>query len=167
LKKIPLTKGKYTVVDDEDFKWLSKFNWCLALTRGSGYAVRQIGTNQKSKHLSMHRAIMQPTEGMYVDHINRDTLDNRRANLRICTNKQNVINSKLRSDSTSGYRGVGWSKQKKKWQARIHNNGHLYHLGFFEKPEHAALVYDFAASEMFGEFAYLNFEGGVSHICSF
>ncbi len=155
MKRISLTKNQYAIVDNDDYEWLSKFNWCFTAGRSS-YAVRQIGTNKKSKHLSMHRAITKAPEGSYVDHINGNTLDNRKCNLRLCTNRENLINSKLRSDNTSGYRGVHWSKQKSKWQATIHNKGHLYHLGFYDDKRKAAIVYDEAALKMFGEFARFN-----------
>jgi hypothetical protein len=104
----------------------------------------------------MARAILRAGKGQVVDHINGDTLDNRRQNLRLCTNRENVINSKIRSDNTSGYRGVHWCTQKAKWKAQINVHGKLIHLGFYTDKESAAMMYNAAAIEHFGEYARLN-----------
>jgi hypothetical protein len=109
--------------------------------------------------IPLHRAIINAPKGLYVDHINGDTLDNRRANLRIATNSQNQANRiRLKSGTSSRYRGVTWNKASQKWQAGIKCNLKSTHLGLFESEEEAARAYDRAAREMFGSFARPNFE---------
>jgi HNH endonuclease/AP2 domain len=88
----------------------------------------------------------------FVDHINRDRTDNRWANLRPATATQNLANGKLRSDNTSGYRGVTWYKPYQKWMARILNKGDDHFLGYYDTVEEAAAVYERAAADLFGEF---------------
>lgn len=90
-----------------------------------------------------------------VDHVNRDTLDNRRSNLRKCSRAQNAVNSKLRVTNSSGYRGVSFSKGR--WAARIRDNYAYVHLGLFDDPVAAARAYDSAALKLHKEFASLNF----------
>jgi HNH endonuclease len=107
---------------------------------------------------------MSAKKGEVVDHINGDTLDNRRSNLRICTNRQNLLNRKKPSNNTSGFVGVHWNKQKNKWHTRINDRGHNYHVGYFDKPEFGALAYDWAASILYGEYARLNFPNKVGHV---
>ena len=94
---------------------------------------------------------------MHVDHINGNPLDNRKSNLRICTNAENQRNRGVNKNNTSGYKGVCWAKQNKKWKARIKHNGKLIHLGYYKDKEEAARAYDKKAKELHGEYAYLNF----------
>lgn len=152
---IPLTKGKHTIVDPEDYEQQSKHKWYA--NRGDSkkipryYAVRQ----KNKKALLMHREIMNCPKGMEVDHINGDTLDNRKANLRICTHAENSQNSKGKHNSTSQYKGV-WSKDGK-WAAKIgYMKGDKY-IGSFPHEVMAAKAYDDSAKRIFGEFAWLNF----------
>lgn len=111
--------------------------------------------------LSMHRLVVGAEPGQQVDHVNRDGLDNRRANLRLATNGQNRANS--RSASASGYKGVyrvpnkGVYRTTDKWRAQIRAGGRIIHLGYFGDAETAARAYDAAAREYFGEFARGNF----------
>ena len=107
----------------------------------------------------MHRVIISAVPGQIVDHINRDTLDNRRGNLRIVTARQNVLNSRLlQAHNRSGYRGVCWQSDRRKWRATIHVNRRNIHLGWFHCPEEAARAYDFAAKQLHEGFSPLNFE---------
>lgn len=137
MKKIKLTKGKYTIVDDEDFVWLNQWKWCI---NDSSYARRNIylgggRKNQKNRGLRMHRAILKrhgnKIKGMLVDHINRNRLDNRKKNLRLVDDTYNAINSKVRIDNTSGYRGIFWDKSRKKWTAQISFRRKHFNLGRF------------------------------------
>lgn len=100
---------------------------------------------------------MQPEDGFWVDHINGDTLDNRRSNLRLCTVSGNNHNRMKSKNNTSGYKGVSWLKQNQKWRAYIKVNSKDKHLGCYLDKEDAARAYDKAAKEYFGEFARLNF----------
>jgi AP2 domain-containing protein/HNH endonuclease len=104
----------------------------------------------------LHRLIMNAPADKEVDHINGDTLDNRRCNLRICSHKENLRNQKLPKNSKSGYKGVTWYKRIKKWRSHIRLNKKQIHLGYFDDIKLAANAYNEAAIKYFGEFAKLN-----------
>ena len=149
---IQLTQNKVTIVDDEDYTALSQHKW-FAHKRGNNfYAVRRPG-------IRMHREITKVTPGLQIDHINHDSLDNRKCNLRICNTAQNRWNSLPRKNNKSGFKGVTWQEEAKKWQARIQKNGCPEYLGLYFCIVKAAKAYDIAARRLFGEFAYLNFTG--------
>lgn len=148
------------MVDDEDFESLSKCKWYAMWnpeTR-SFYAVRKAPTEPDGKRrtMRMHREIMSAEVSQLVDHWNHDTLDNRRQNLRLCTNSQNKQNGRGHIDSTSGYKGVSWSKRDQRWVANIRVNKKPKYLGLFMNPIEAAKAYDVAATANFGTFALTN-----------
>jgi hypothetical protein len=143
----------YAIVDDADFQLLQKFKWSMDK---DGYAIRQYGTHTKVSRILMSREIMKPGVGMDVDHIDRDRLNNRRENLRVCTRSQNNMNARVRANSASGFKGVYFDKRKKKFESYIGINKKHKHLGYFETPREAAIVYNEAASLFFGKFARLN-----------
>jgi AP2 domain/HNH endonuclease len=153
---IPLTRNQNAIVDAEDFEQLNRFNWYAewSKTTKSFYAARR---DEGGKYLSMHRFVMSAGPDFEVDHISHDTLDNRKGNLRECTSQHNNCNTRIRSDNTSGFKGVSWSKKLKKWWSNIRVNGKTLHLGYHEKIEDAARAYDAAARKHFGEFASTNF----------
>lgn len=162
MRKIRLTSGKYTLVDDENYKALSKFNWYFARQRkeNSGYAVRN-GPRVGGKRLymiSMHREILglKYQDKKQCDHINGNGLDNRRENLRICTAQQNSCNQKIRKNNTSGYKGVHWDRSRMLWRTTIKINRKLIFLGRFKNRIKAAKAYNKAAKQLFGNFANLN-----------
>ena len=103
----------------------------------------------------MHRAIMEITSKLQTDHINGNGLDNRRKNLRVCTHQENVINSRKQKNNTSGYKGVGWEKRRKKWIARITKSGKNKYLGQFDTAKQAYAAYCEAAKELHKDFARL------------
>jgi hypothetical protein len=105
----------------------------------------------------MHRQVTNAPKGLVVDHINHNGLDNRRANLRLCTKQQNNCNSRSFRHKTSNYKGVFKEKGSKKFRAYIRFNKKPVHIGMFELEIDAAKAYDKKAKELFGEFAYLNF----------
>lgn len=156
MKKIPLTKGYVAIVDDEDYNELSKHKWCADnSSKTNVYALRRVG-----KKLSrMHNEIIGRKDGLEIDHINGNGLDNRRANLRFCTRSQNRMNGRKNADNTSGYKGVTKSKKSPNnpWHAHIKFNGITKHLGNYKTKEDAARAYDAAAKELHGEFCSLNF----------
>ena len=104
----------------------------------------------------MSRFILNTPKGKHTDHINHDTLDNRKCNLRICTVAQNSFNRKLSVRNTSGYKGVSWNKELKKWYASIKFQYKSYSLGLFSNKIDATIAYNMAAKKYFGEFAYIN-----------
>lgn len=158
MKKIPLTRGKFALVDDEDFEYLNQWKWYLQKTKnGDSYAVRnqyRLGMGNKSKKIYMHKLIFGFSEDV-VDHINRDKLDNRKINLRSCDQQKNSWNRGLSKRNKSGFKGV--RMEYGKWRARIRLNNKQAHLGVFKTKEEAAKAYDFAAKKHYGEFAKINF----------
>ena len=158
MREIQLTQGQVAIVDDDMFEWLSKWKWRASKSTHtkSYYAVRMpkrlLG---KRAVVLMHREIMRAKNGENVDHINHDTLNNLRENLRICTRSQNMMNQRKHANNASGYKGV--TKHGSGWKARIVINGRLRHIKTWPTPELAALAYDKAAKENYGEFANLNF----------
>ena len=157
-KEIPLSQGMVATVDDEDYEWLNQVQWYWGQRDiGSGYAQRNVKVGGKSTTQRMHRLILGEVEGRHSDHVNLDGLDNRRANLRVCTHTENNRNSRKRKDNTSGYMGVSWYARRKKWQAIIGADREKHWLGYFDDIEEAARAYDAAALALHGEFATCNF----------
>jgi len=146
---IHLNNGGYVLVDAADYVSLSRFRWSKKLARSTTYAFRWNG----QRWARMHREIMRPPDNMDVDHINHDGLDNRRENLRICTQAQNVMHSR-KSRGRNRFKGV-W-RHGKNWCAVIVANKKIYRLGSFQKEEDAAAAYNAAAIRLHGEFAVLN-----------
>lgn len=153
--KIKLTQGRVAKVDAEDYEWLSQHKWCL---HNEGYAVRYV----KRQAILMHRSVLEhhgtPMLGRQTDHRNRDRLDNRRRNLRTATHGENMCNKSRQKNNSSGYIGVRWRPDSKKWRADIGVKGRSICLGGFTNLIQAAQAYDTAALELHGEFATLNFE---------
>ncbi len=154
MKQIELSQGKVALVDNEDFKRLSKFNWYIHKGRNTLYARRNI--KPRGRKLYMHRDIMKPLNKTLIDHINDNGLDNRRCNLRFCTPAQNIVNSYGRQNRTSKYKGVSWCKNIKKWEAFVTVNYKKIGLGYFASEQKAAIARNIAIIKYFGEFARLN-----------
>lgn len=156
MKRIPLTQNKFTLVDDEDFDRLNQYSWYAIqnTTTGNFYAYNKQG--------SMTRLIMDCPDGMQVDHRDRDTLNNQKSNLRVCTVQENQYNSKSRRSSSSKYKGVYWFKRDKVWVARIKTIDIFdrlctINLGRSKSEKEAAQIYDKAARREHGEFGRYNF----------
>jgi len=157
IKSIELTRGYITIVDDEDYKELIKFKWhTCKRTDNLAYAVTTTYPNGNKKELRMHRVILGATKGQIVDHIDGDSLNNQRSNLRICSQMENMQNLH-RVKGLSKYKGVGFHKAYGKWRARIQVNKKPIYLGYFKDEIDAAKAYDEAAKKHFGAFARLNF----------
>ncbi|WP_212958645.1 HNH endonuclease [Paenibacillus albilobatus] len=155
-KEIFLSQGKIAVVDDEDFDKLIKFKWHYA----KGYARHSCwvpGLNT-STSIWMHHVVLGicPDRKKVIDHINGNPLDNRKINLRIVTHQQNIFNKSPHRKSTSKYKGVYWYKARSKWCSKIMLDGRYRHIGYFESEREAALAYNKAAKELFGDCAKLN-----------
>lgn len=162
MKTIPLTRGKYTIVDDEDYDRLMKHRWSWVPPSGSksgkGYAVRK-GSKRRGepRTVQMHREIMHAPKGACIDHKNTNSLDNRKANLRFANVQENGFNRpKLIMECTSSFKGVFKRKNSKVWTARIKFNGRHVELGTYKEEEKAAATYNFASRIFFGRYRYEN-----------
>lgn len=151
-RRIVLNRGRFAMVDAEDYDRLAKYRWYCIGSQGYLYAIR----SEANRMIKMHRDIVQPPTGLYVDHKNHNTLDNRKSNLRVCTPAQNCFNRIPSQKGTSRYKGVYWSSDKKRWAAIIGFEGKHIHIGHFDYELDAAIAYDDRAAELFGEFAALN-----------
>ena len=156
-------KGKFALVDEGDFARVNKHKWWLRKAnrkkRQLPYVYTSKKKNGKSTGILMHRLILKAKEGELVDHINHNTLDNRRCNIRICTASQSNFNlrpKKRTAEIASRYKGVCWHTIGKKWSSYIGKHGKVKYLGLFMEEKDAAKAYNEAAKELFGEFAYLN-----------
>lgn len=154
----------YAIVDDEDFDYLNQFKWGIdkVLVNGkiNNFYVKKRG--EKGSSLRMHRLIMNPPKGMVIDHINGNGLDNRRRNLRICTQSQNMQNQK-KGKGSSIYKGVYLEKKHKykKYLASIKLDKKNIFIGYFHTEHQAALAYDLWANDLFGKFAKTNFKRAI------
>lgn len=161
---IPLTRGRVTLVDDEDYEWLSQFKWHFHPGGGSGparfgYASSKMGGNRKTY---MHRLILGAGAGQEVDHIDRNSLNNQRANLRFATRSQQTANSE-RPMPTSGYRGVCVlpNAGPPTFRARIYIDGACRVGPARTTAADAARDYDDFAIRHFGPLAIVNFGGSA------
>jgi hypothetical protein len=150
---IYLTQGQVAIVDNYDVSKIDSRCWFAHRKgkKGAFYA----GGNSKSVNgkrmtLSMHREVMGADDNLEIDHINHNTLDNRRSNLRIANPIENSYNREMNKNNTTGYKGVGYHKRSEKWMAYIGVSWRLKYLGYFTDPADAALAYDKAAREHYG-----------------
>jgi HNH endonuclease len=163
---IPLTKGKFAIVDSADFDWLTQWKWCASLCDGRWYAMRKdyaLG-RRRGQTVYMHRFAMSAPRGIEVDHFDGNTLNNSRAtNLRLATSQQNKFNTGPKSNNTSGYKGVSWNRKLQKWVAQaVINREHKY-LGLHATKESAAEAYSKATASAHGVFAVSLRPPKVSH----
>jgi hypothetical protein len=161
MKLVPLTQGKFAKVDDEDYDNVMRFIWHAVNERGRWYAcctcyLGRINKKSLNRSMRLARLIMIPPKNMDVDHIDGDSLNNQRSNLRICNRTQNLQNQRPIRGGTSQYKGVCFSTQKQKWRAYINVKGKQIHLGFHNSEQLAAEAYNKGAIKYFGEFAKLN-----------
>lgn len=161
--EIPLTQGQVAIVSACDsnlarLKWHAGF--VTTYSNGGNYiARRNVRVSGKCTAIIMHRIILERIlrrplkEGEEVDHIDRNPLNNKRANLRLATKSQNRRNCGKRCNNTSGYKGVSFNKRAGKWQAKITFNKKQYNLGYFTDPYLAYMAYCAAAETLHGKFA--------------
>jgi len=178
MKLIPLTQNKFAIVDEDDYDELIKLKWHAGKYGHKFYAKKggpATGSRKiRSAQIKMHRFIMKVTDPkIHIDHVNGNTLDNRKSNLRACTMGQNSKNRSSARNSASKYLGVnthkkinilsdGTPKKYQYWRAEIRINGKAIFLGQFPFTEEgeilSAKAYDEAAIKYHGEFANLNFK---------
>jgi hypothetical protein len=158
MKIIRTNKGEEIFVDDEWYEELNKHTWCL---NNSGYAWRTTKKNEKElckrHHILMHRQIMNVlNSNIMIDHQDTNKLNNQKSNLRVANKSTNSMNRGLQRNSTTGYKGVSFNKEKQKYEAYITANDKRVKLGYFRTAEEGALAYNEKAKELHGEFALLN-----------
>ncbi len=150
MKCIPLTQGKFALVDDADYSWLNQWKWYAHKDCHTYYAQR----HDKGKTVSMHRVILDVPSGVLSDHRNHNGLDNQRHNIRRCTNAENQYNQLPTGTGTSKYKGVHWNRGR--WQASIKYKGKQLNFSRHKSEVEAARAYNKKAKELFGEFASIN-----------
>lgn len=141
------------IIDDEDITKWEPYTWYVD---NNGYVRAEYGGRKNKKSVYLHRVITDAKKGQVVDHINGDKLDNRKCNLRMCTQKQNSRNSRIVKVKTSKYKGVHYDKSRKKWAAKIKVDYKDKFLGRFDNEIDAAKEYNNAAKKYFGQYAVLN-----------
>ncbi len=142
MRLIPLSQGKFAFVDDADYEMLSQFKWYYHKSRGRGCAVRKPAkvNGKRIGFIWMHRVVAKPEDNMMVDHINGNTLDNRKENLRVCTRSQNQWNKRLTSKSSTGLKNIYYNKSKKKFVVRFQKHGKKIEAGLFLNIDEAIAV---------------------------
>jgi len=159
-RRLRMSQPRYAKVDSDDYYRLRKYEWFAQGGAPNYYAVREVGTSKEKRRtvIYLHKEIIDVPDGMLIDHINHDGMDNRKANLRQATYWQNMYNRRKCSVAKSSkYKGVCWKKQTRKWVARITFEKKQIHLGYFKNEIDAAKAYDAAAKKYHKEFACLNF----------
>ena len=153
MKEIYVYGGAIALVDDEDYEKVSKVQWHINQGYARGYPRQSLGLNVS--HLVMHRYVLGLGVGdnRIVDHINGNKLDNRRINLRFCTQLENQRNKPKTKHNRSGFKGVGWMPTRGKWRARIRAGGREIHIGMFDSAEEAHKAWRAYAATLHGDFA--------------
>ena len=156
MHKIRLNDGYSVIVDDRDYQAVVQHRWFVVKREHLAYAAAAINQNGKQKFVYMHRYILNTLPGLHIDHRNRNGLDNRRRNLRVCTVAENIRNQRVSKCNTSGFKGVSWAVHTKRWRSTINKDGRQTHIGYFNDPISAAIAYNTAALRLHGAFALLN-----------
>lgn len=150
---------EFALIDPRDFEVVSRRKWVLTRGGRNKYAITNLRQADNKRSIAMHRLILGAPDGSIVDHINGNGLDNRRSNLRLCSNRENIRNQRPRVDTTSPFKGVWFNKNR--WQVAIEQNEERLHLGCFNFEHDAARQYDRAARVLFGAFARTNEQEGL------
>jgi hypothetical protein len=145
---ILLINGSEVQIDDEDFPEISKYRWRISKSNKTKTYIK----GGPCSAIYMHRFIMQANDGFDVDHIDGDTFNNKRSNLRICIHSDNLCNSRRRSDNKSGHRGIGYDKKGDRWVAETTYRGSRIRIGRYKTKEEAVAKYEEYARELFGVF---------------
>lgn len=153
MRKILLQRNIFSIVDDEIFETVKDISWSFQENRKNGHKYVRSNNNER---IYLHRYIMNNPVGFVVDHINGNTLDNRKENLRVCTNSQNSSNQKIRKNNQYGLKGISFDRRRGKWYARIKSNNVTKYLGSFYSRYDAALAYNKASKLIHKEFGLTN-----------
>ncbi len=156
-KIIKLSRGLETIVSDEDYDYLSKTKWYASSAGGTFYAAKK-----GQKIVYMHRIITGATMCQEVDHVDGNSLNNRRENLRIAEHRQNLQNQKPQTGKSSRYKGVYKDRRKKTWTVQIKDRGQMRTINGIEREEIAAYIYDLLALDRFKIFARFNFPEAIN-----
>lgn len=152
--RVALTQGKSALIDSQDLPFISRWKWYARESNGTWYAARGQWNGKNNTIIKMHRVLLSAKKGYLVDHINHDTLDNTRGNLRLVTSSQNQMNRI--ASAKSGFKGVALTRNKKRYRTFIKIDGSYRHLGVFDEILEAARAYNRAAKEAFGDYAFFN-----------
>lgn len=162
MKKIPLTQGKFALVDDEDYEYLIQWKWHCMVGKWTSYAARKqylgiVNKKIKLKTIWMHRVINKTPSHLLTDHKDGNGLNNQKFNLRDATNSQNQFNQKKQTRKTlSKYKGVTFAKRRNRWQAQIGGKAHKKNIGYFKTELQAAKAYNKAVRILRGKYAKVN-----------
>lgn len=151
-RTIQLTQGLVTVVDAEDYDFLSQWRWYANKRPHTFYAIRSTQTENGNRCVRMHSLILGTPKGLCSDHRNGNGLDNRRSNLRICTSEQNSRNKKMAKNNTTGCKGINWEANLNKWRVRIGIDGKRLFLGRYDDINEAIAVRLAKEKELYGEY---------------
>ena len=144
-----------TIIDHSDYLLVRDHKWHLFLAGGKeNPEVRYVRSKINGEFFYLHQFLMGTRNG--TDHKSGNALDNRRSNLRLCTQGENTCNQKRRKDNTSGYKGVSFHKPTQKWRSRVQYQREEFILGYYDTPKEAAIVYNIKARELHGKFAKIN-----------
>ena len=157
MKELKLTKGYVAIVDDEDYETVSKWRWSATQCCNKIYARRTQKFGNKKVNIYLHRFLMNVhlcNSSVNCDHKDRDTLNNQKSNLRVCTKAENQRNKTKKKNAQSKFIGV--VKARKNWAARITHEGKAVYIGTYQSEEEAAIAYNKKKIELHGEFANLN-----------
>lgn len=157
-RTIALSGGHVLIVDEADYPLAASRVWHPQQGKaGSHYAAVTRTVNGRQVKCYLHREIVGASRGQRVDHVNGNGLDNRRENLRLCSNADNMRNMRVsQARGSSRFKGVSWFVRHELWRAYIVVDYKQIHLGYFKSEHEAAEAYNAAARERFGKFARLN-----------
>lgn len=152
--RIILAREYVALIDEADWPLVEPYRWCASVSHRTIYV--RANAKEPRRTLRLHRLIVGANARLQVDHINHDGLDNRRANLRLCTPRQNSANRRQNQNVSSNFKGVYWHQPSSRWSAQVGGGTNRVYLGLFDDPRVAAQAYNCAALALYGDFALLN-----------